>query len=59
MAHSDVTKKALADSLKKLLRQRGIEKITVEEICAESMPEFKEVEKGHFVACHRLAEING
>ncbi|MBQ8201268.1 MAG: ATP-binding cassette domain-containing protein [Clostridia bacterium] len=26
--------------------------------CAESMPEFKEVEKGHFVACHRLAEIN-
>ena len=37
MAHPDVTKKALADSLKKLLRQRGIEKITVEEICAESM----------------------
>lgn len=37
MAHSDVTKKALADSLKKLLRQRGIEKITVEEICTESM----------------------
>lgn len=27
------------------------------EVCAESMPEFKEVEKGHFVACHRLAEI--
>ena len=26
--------------------------------CACSMPEFKEVEKGHFVACHRLAEIN-
>ena len=26
--------------------------------CAESMPEFNEVEKGHFVACHRLAEIN-
>ncbi len=26
--------------------------------CAESMPEFKEVEKGHYVACHRLAEIN-
>jgi len=26
--------------------------------CAESMPEFKEVSKGHFVACHRLAEIN-
>lgn len=28
------------------------------EQCAESMPEFKEVETGHFVACHRLAEIN-
>ena len=28
------------------------------EICAGSMPEFKEVESGHFVACHRLAEIN-
>ena len=26
--------------------------------CAEAMPEFKEVEKGHFVACHRMAEIN-
>ncbi len=26
--------------------------------CAESMPEFKEVEKGHFVACHKVAEIN-
>ena len=26
--------------------------------CAEAMPEFKEVEKGHFVACHRVAEIN-
>ena len=26
--------------------------------CAESMPEFKEVEKGHFVACHRVKEIN-
>ena len=26
--------------------------------CAESMPEFKEVEKGHFVACHRVAEVN-
>ena len=23
-----------------------------------SMPEFKEVSKGHFVACHRVAEIN-
>ena len=28
------------------------------EQCAASVPEFKEVEKGHFVACHRLAEIN-
>ena len=28
------------------------------EACAESMPEFKEVEKGHFVACHRVAEVN-
>lgn len=26
--------------------------------CAESMPEFKEVAKGHFVACHKTAEIN-
>ena len=26
--------------------------------CAESMPEFKEVEKGHFVACHHVADIN-
>ena len=26
--------------------------------CAESMPEFKEVSKGHFVACHHVAEIN-
>ncbi|MBO5397135.1 MAG: ATP-binding cassette domain-containing protein [Clostridia bacterium] len=26
--------------------------------CAESMPEFKEASKGHFVACHRVAEIN-
>ena len=26
--------------------------------CAEAMPEFKEVSKGHFVACHRVAEIN-
>ena len=25
--------------------------------CAGSMPEFREVEKGHFAACHRLAEI--
>lgn len=28
------------------------------EQCAASMPEFKEVSKGHFVACHKLAEIN-
>jgi oligopeptide transport system ATP-binding protein len=26
--------------------------------CAASMPEFKEVSAGHFVACHRTAEIN-
>ena len=26
--------------------------------CAETMPEFKEVSAGHFVACHRTAEIN-
>ena len=26
--------------------------------CAASMPEFKEVSTGHFVACHRTAEIN-
>ena len=25
--------------------------------CAESVPEFKEVESGHFVACHRVNEI--
>ena len=28
------------------------------EQCAESMPEFKEVSKGHFVACHRVNEVN-
>ncbi|MBR3561808.1 MAG: ATP-binding cassette domain-containing protein [Oscillospiraceae bacterium] len=28
------------------------------EACAASMPEFKEVSSGHFVACHRTAEIN-
>ena len=28
------------------------------EACAESMPEFSEVSAGHFVACHRVAEIN-
>ncbi len=27
------------------------------ESCGDSMPEFREVERGHFVACHRLAEI--
>jgi oligopeptide transport system ATP-binding protein len=25
--------------------------------CAESMPEFKEVKPGHFVACHRVNEL--
>ena len=28
------------------------------EKCSEVMPEFGEVSKGHFVACHRTAEIN-
>ena len=28
------------------------------EACAAAMPEFKEVEKGHFVACHRVNEVN-
>ncbi|MBQ2253224.1 MAG: dipeptide ABC transporter ATP-binding protein [Clostridia bacterium] len=28
------------------------------EACAKAMPEFTEVEKGHFVACHRVGEIN-
>lgn len=27
-------------------------------ICAEAMPELGEVSKGHFVACHRVNEIN-
>ncbi len=26
--------------------------------CAESMPEFREVSKGHFVACHNMEKIN-
>lgn len=26
--------------------------------CAESMPEFNEVSSGHFVACHRVGEVN-
>ena len=26
--------------------------------CAESMPEFKEISAGHFIACHRAEEIN-
>lgn len=26
--------------------------------CAEDMPTFNEVQPGHFVACHRVAEIN-
>ncbi|MBQ1841060.1 MAG: peptide ABC transporter ATP-binding protein, partial [Atopobiaceae bacterium] len=29
-----------------------------QEKCGESMPEFKEVSAGHFVACHRTEEIN-
>lgn len=28
------------------------------ELCAAQMPEFKEISKGHFVACHRVDEIN-
>ena len=28
------------------------------EACAQSMPPFDEVEPGHFVACHRVKEIN-
>ena len=28
------------------------------EACAASMPEFKEVSTGHFVACHNLDKIN-
>ena len=28
------------------------------EACAETMPEFKEVAPGHFVACHHVDEIN-
>ena len=28
------------------------------EACSLSMPEFKEVTPGHFVACHRVDEIN-
>ncbi len=27
------------------------------EACAQSMPPFEEVDKGHFVACHRVREI--
>ena len=27
------------------------------EACAEAMPEFREVERGHFVACHNLDKI--
>lgn len=26
--------------------------------CAESMPEFQEASSGHFVACHRVADVN-
>ena len=28
------------------------------EACVAEMPELKEVSKGHFVACHRLADVN-
>ena len=28
------------------------------DICAQSMPEFKEVKPGHFCACHRVEEVN-
>ena len=28
------------------------------EACAEAMPEFKEISKGHFVACHHVDKIN-
>ena len=27
------------------------------DVCAQSMPEFKEIESGHYVACHRVEEI--
>ena len=27
------------------------------EVCAESMPEFKDVGGGHFVACHNMGKI--
>ena len=36
MAHSDITKRALADGLKALMRERPIEKISVEDICQAS-----------------------
>lgn len=28
------------------------------DICSQSMPGFEEIEKGHFIACHRAKEIN-
>ena len=28
------------------------------ERCAAEVPEFREIEKGHFVACHRVEELN-
>ena len=28
------------------------------DICSQSMPDFEEIEKGHFIACHRAKEIN-
>ncbi|MCR4593676.1 MAG: ATP-binding cassette domain-containing protein [Clostridiales bacterium] len=29
-----------------------------EKKCSETVPDFKEVSSGHFVACHRLSELN-
>ena len=28
------------------------------DICSQTMPPFEEIEKGHFIACHRAKEIN-
>jgi oligopeptide transport system ATP-binding protein len=28
------------------------------DVCSQSMPEFEEIEKGHFIACHRAKDIN-
>ena len=29
------------------------------EVCRSAMPAYEEIEPGHFVACHRVREING